>query len=184
MRKQRRLEESQNAREIDPGTAAVDDVTLDMIDEELQRVKRKRNQYARPKNRDTIPEHYGRGDKKNTIRAFPNEFGDRTSRSIDQALRQWSEDFSSKVLSKAYSPHRAPAYGNIIDLLLLAEVKGGMVAGLRMDDTSLRLLLVRLLEENDKSYLLIENNGKFSFAHGFGRHFVAFGSSISSFLGG
>ena len=41
MRKQRRLEESQNAREIDPRTAAIDDVTLDMIDEEPQRVKRR-----------------------------------------------------------------------------------------------------------------------------------------------
>ena len=73
LRKQRRLEESQNAREIDPGTAAVDDVTLDMIDEELQRVKRKRNQYARPKNWATIAEHYGQWGSNNTIRAFPNE---------------------------------------------------------------------------------------------------------------
>ena len=81
----------------------------------------KRNQYARPKNWDTIAEHYGQWGKKNTIQAFPNEFADRTSRSIDQALWQWSKDFNSKVPSKAYSPHRAPAYGNIIDLLLLAN---------------------------------------------------------------
>ena len=119
LRKQRRLEESQNAREIDPRTAAIDDITLDMIDEEPQRVKR--NQYARPKNWDTIAEHYGQWGKKNTVRASPNVFADRTSRSFDQALRQWSKDFNSKVPSKAYSPHRAPAYGNIIGLLLLAN---------------------------------------------------------------
>ena len=50
LRKQRRLEGSQNAREFDPETAAIDDITLDMIDEEPQRVQKKRNQYARPRN--------------------------------------------------------------------------------------------------------------------------------------
>ena len=34
LRKQRRLEDRQNAREFDPETAAIDDITLDMIDEE------------------------------------------------------------------------------------------------------------------------------------------------------
>ena len=70
------------------------------------------------------------------------------------------------MLTKAYFQHKAPAYGNIIDLLLLAEVKSRIEAGLPVDDTSLRLLLVGLLEENGKSYLLVENNGKFSFEHG------------------
>ena len=50
LRKQRRLEDRQNAREFDPETAAIDDITLDMIDEEPQRVQKKRNQYARPRN--------------------------------------------------------------------------------------------------------------------------------------
>ena len=84
MRKQRRLEDSQNAREFDPETAAIDDITLDMIDEEPQRVQKKRNQYARPKNWETIAEYYGQWGKNSTIRAFPNEFADRTNRSIDQ----------------------------------------------------------------------------------------------------
>ena len=53
LRTQRRLEDSQNAREFDPETAAIDDITLDMIDEEPQRVQKKRNQYARPRNWDT-----------------------------------------------------------------------------------------------------------------------------------
>ena len=96
---------------------------------------------------------------------------DCTNRSIDQALRKWSKDFNSKVLTKAYFQHKAPAYGNIIDLLLLAEVKSRIEAGLPVDDTSLRLLLVGLLEENGKSYLLVENNGKFSFEHGWACRF-------------
>ena len=86
LKKQRRLEDSQNAREFDPETAAIDDITLDMIDEEPQRVQKKRNQYARPKNWETIAEYYGQWGKNSTIRAFPNEFADRTKRSIDQAL--------------------------------------------------------------------------------------------------
>ena len=47
LRLQRRLEDSQNAREFDPGTAATDEISLDMIDEVPQRVQKKRNQYAR-----------------------------------------------------------------------------------------------------------------------------------------
>ena len=74
--------------------------------------------------------------------------------------------------SKAYFQRQAPAYGNIIDLLSLAEVKSRIEAGLPVDDTSLRLLLVGLLlEENDKSYLLVENNGKFNFEHGWACRF-------------
>ena len=74
--------------------------------------------------------------------------------------------------SKAYFQRQAPAYGNIIDLLSLAEVKSRIEAGLPVDNTSLRLLLVGLLlEENDKSYLLVENNGKFSFEHGWACRF-------------
>ena len=108
-----------------------------MIDEEPQRVQKKRNQYARPKNWETIAEYYGQWGKNSTIRAFPNEFADRTNRSIDQALRKWCKDFNSKVLSKAYFQRKAPAYGNIIDLLLLAEVESRIEAGLPVDDTSL-----------------------------------------------
>ena len=99
LRKQRRLEDRQNAREFDPETAAIDDITLDMIDEEPQRVQKKRNQYARPKNWDIIADHYGHWGKNSTILAFPNEFVDRTNRSIDQALRKWSKDFNRKVPS-------------------------------------------------------------------------------------
>ena len=53
---------------------------------------------------------------------FSNEFADRINRSIDQAPWKWSKDLRSKVPSKAYFQSKAPAYGNIIDLLLLAEV--------------------------------------------------------------
>ena len=60
LRKQRRLEDSQNAREFDPETAAIDDITLNKIDEEPQRVQKKRSQYARPKNWETIAEYYER----------------------------------------------------------------------------------------------------------------------------
>ena len=171
LRKQKRLEDRQHAREIDPVAAAIDDITLDIIDEEPHRVHKKRNQFTRPRNWEIIAEHYGQWGKNNTMKAFPNEFGDRTSRSVDQALRQWSKDFKNNVPSRAYSTPKAPAYGNAIDLMLLTEVKSRIEAGLPMDDTSLRLLLVGLLEENDKSHLLIENDGKFSFEHGWACRF-------------
>ena len=80
LRMQRRLEDSQNAREFDPGTAATDEISLDMIDEVPQRVQKKRNQYGRLKNWDTIAEYYGQWGKNSTILAFPNEFADRTNK--------------------------------------------------------------------------------------------------------
>ena len=80
LRMQRRLEDSQNAREFDPETAATDEISLDMIDEVPQRVQKKRNQYARLKNWDTITEYYGQWVKNSTILAFPNEFADRTNK--------------------------------------------------------------------------------------------------------
>ena len=40
LRKQRRLEDSQNARGATKKTAAIDDITLDMIDKEPQRVQK------------------------------------------------------------------------------------------------------------------------------------------------
>jgi hypothetical protein len=86
LRKQRRLKDRQNAIEIDPETVAIDDITFDMIAEEPRAQQVKRKQYARPKNWETIAEYYGQWGKNSTIRAFPNEFSDRTSRSIDQAM--------------------------------------------------------------------------------------------------
>ena len=56
---------------------------------------------------------------------------------------------------------KAPSYGNKIDLLLLEDVKARMLAGLPVDDVSLRFLLVSTLQPTDQSGLLIENGGKF-----------------------
>ena len=41
------------------------------------------------------------------------------------------------------------------------DVKARMLAGLPVDDASLRFLLVPILQANDLSDLLIENGGKF-----------------------
>ena len=46
-----------------------------------------------------------------------------------------------------------------------------MLAGLPVDDVSLRFLLVPILQANDLSDLLIENGGKFLYQHGWAARF-------------
>ena len=71
------------------------------------------------------------------------EFGDRRDRSASQALLKWSSDLKKKDVSFL----RGPAYGNDVELQLVAEVKARIEAGLPVDDVALRLLLVGLLRE-------------------------------------
>ena len=60
---------------------------------------------------------------------------------------------------------KAPSYGNKIDLLLLEDVKVRMLAGLPVDDVSLRFLLKPILQANDLSDFLIEDGEKFLYQY-------------------
>ena len=116
-----------------------------------------------------IAEHYGQWGKHKTIRVFSNELEHRTERSVDQALKQWLEDFRSQRL--VVGVRKAPAYGNDIDIKLLEKVKDRMATGLPVDDVTLRCLLLTLLKEHDKSHLLVANGGSNYFQHGWASRF-------------
>ena len=90
-----------------------------------------------------IAKHYGQWGKHNTIRVFSNELEHRTERSVDQALKQWLEDFLSQRL--VVGGRKATAYGNDIDIKLLEEVKDRIATGLPVDDVTLRCLLALIL---------------------------------------
>ena len=104
------------------------------------------------------------------MRQFEEQLSDRYYRSIEQALVVWIEDFRAKKHNGNVG-FKAPSYGNKIDLLLLEDVKARMLAGLPVDDVSLRFLLVPILQANDLSDLLIENGGKFLFQHAWAARF-------------
>jgi hypothetical protein len=95
--------------------------------------------------------------------------GNRSDRSADQALKQWLLDYRAKKVS--HLTIRAPTYGNDIDALLLTECKARMAAGLPMDDVMLRIMLIGLLALHNKTDLLVENGGKYSFQHGWACRF-------------
>ena len=132
--------------------------------------RKKRKLPERPENWLIIAEHYSQWGMRNTIRNFPAEFAERTSRSADQALRIWLADLKANKLQSAVNS-RAAAYGNPIDLLLIKNVKIRVEAGLPIDDVTLRMLLVDILESHGKLALLIENGGKFTFGHGWAHRF-------------
>ena len=74
------------------------------------------------------------------MRQFEDQLSDRSYRSIEQALVVWLEDFRAKKQNGNVGL-KAPSYGNKINLLLLVDVKARMLAGLPVDDASLRFLL-------------------------------------------
>ena len=168
IRKRKREEAKAAGLLVDPVLDAIDNIFLDVAEPEVAD-KKVRVQFSRPKNWAVIAEFYGQWEKSKTLMVFQEEFEGRSDRSADQALRQWLVDFRSQKLIIA--SNRAPAYGTAIDNLLLAETKTRIAAGLPTDYTTLRLILVGLLESHRKSDLLEENGGKNSFQHGWAYRF-------------
>jgi hypothetical protein len=118
---------------------------------------------ARPLNWKAIAEFYGQWGKKKTKAAFSSDFEHRTERSLDQALKQWLVDLRSK--RDFTGRQKAPAYGYEIDQKLLCEVKVRMASGLPIDDSTLRMMLMTLLRDNDKGHLLMDNGGDYDLTY-------------------
>ena len=156
-------------RKVDPVMDFIDGICCDERPSDSASQKMKRKTTDRPNNWEIIALHYAQWGKKNTIQSFQEELGGRSERSADQALRQWSSDLKSKKSNVINS--RGPVYGNEIDLLLIKEVKVRIDAGLPVDDATLRLFLIDILESHYRSELLIENDGKFSFGHSWATRF-------------
>lgn len=172
-RKKRRLDEAEQAENAEaaiaenPEVEAIEAVFLEEGDEAPP--AKKRNFNARPLNWKIIAEYYGQWGKIKTVRAFSDELEFRTDRSVDQALKQWLLDFRSQRVFRPAS--KAPAYGNAIDLELLKQIKDRMATGLPVDDVTLRMMLLRLLKDNEKENLLAENGGAYDFQHGWAGRF-------------
>ena len=155
---------------VDPNIAMIEEFDIAGEDDEAIQKPPRRKQLNRPKNWEVIAEFYGQWGKRAAMRQFEDQLSDRSYRSIEQALVVWLEDFRAKKHNGNVGL-KAPSYGNKIDLLLLVDVKARMLAGLPVDDASLRFLLVPILQANDLSDLLIENGGKFLYQHGWAARF-------------
>ena len=145
VRKKRRLDKADDpalaVAPVDPDVEAIESIVSEEHEERVRVEKRVFN--VGRLNWRVIAEHYGQWGKHNTIRVFSNELEHRTKRSVNQAPKQWLEDFLSQRL--VVGVRKAPAYGNDIDIKLLEEVKDRMATGLPVDDVTLRCLLALIL---------------------------------------
>ena len=170
-RKQKRIHEAENRgadavvenREV----AAIEAIFLEEGEEPAP--SQKRVFHARPLNWQIVAEYYGQWGKVKTVRAFPNELENRTDRSADQALKQWLIDFRAQ--RQFAVAKKAPAYGHEIDQILLSVIKERMATGLPTDDVTLRMTLLSLLKDHNKTHLLVANGGVNDFQHGWACRF-------------
>ena len=88
--------------------------------------------------------HYIQWGRVGTLRAFPEEFVDRSEASTEQVLRKWSLDVANDVQYNQNYNNRCPAYGHQIDLMLACQIKIRIDQGLPCDDISLTSI-VRVL---------------------------------------
>ena len=149
---------------------AIDDI--DDVEVELAKdneMKRKRSIHDRPEEWKTIAEYYDQWGKNKTWEYFKELFGDRTQRSVEQALKTWSNDL--KCNKEGIKGKRAPAYGFEIDFLLLDEVKERITNNLPVDDVTLHSLLINQLKTHNKLNLMMENGGNNLFLHGWAGRF-------------
>jgi hypothetical protein len=169
-----KIEVPNEAGDIEDGHYGIEDINSRAIDELAAETtssssKRKRSIHDRPDEWKEIAEHFDLWGRGKTWVLYKDLLGDRTPRSVDQALKTWSRDLREN--NAGFKGKRAPAYGFPIDLLLLKEVRERMEKKLPVDDVTLRTLLVNLLQIHERMDLMTENGGTHLFLHGWAGRF-------------
>jgi len=98
-----------------------------------------------------------------TIGKYPDLLGNLSFSAAYQKLHSWRQDVESNRIPKPTG--RSAEYGPEVDHLLVAEVRREMAAGVVMDDSKLRALLLQQLESAQKLHLLREHGGSCTFGH-------------------
>lgn len=169
-----KIEVPDETADIEDGHYGIEDINSRAIDEIAAETtssssKRKRSIHDRPDEWKEIAEHFDLWGRGKTWVLYKDLLGDRTPRSVDQALKTWSRDLREN--NAGFKGKRAPAYGFPIDLLLLKEVRERMERKLPVDDVTLRTLLVNLLQIHERMDLMTENGGTHLFLHGWAGRF-------------
>jgi hypothetical protein len=127
-------------------------------DDNNKSMKNKKAWSRRPENWEEIGEYFEQNDLPCTVDRYPHIFKDLPYENIYQKLQLWRKDMMMQRTIKPLG--RVPEYGKDIDVLLLNLVKEKLYRRERVSDIELRSMLVDLLKQKDREYLLRENGGE------------------------
>jgi hypothetical protein len=99
---------------------------------------------------------------------FPDYFISGNVKANKMRLKRWKDSVEKNI---QYRRYRSPAYGEVIDRELLEKFNIRRNAGLEVDDVSLRLMLIEILEIHGLTQLLHENGGPHIFGSGWASRF-------------
>jgi hypothetical protein len=127
-------------------------------DDNNKSAKNKKAWSRRPENWEEIGEYFEQNDLPCTVDRYPHIFKHLPYENIYQKLQLWRKDMMMQRTIKPLG--RVPEYGKDIDELLLNLVKEKLSRRERVSDMKLRSMLVDLLKQKDRQYLLRENGGE------------------------
>ena len=154
-----------------------DEKIQDEIDElgedipDLEQVKKKPKVWqSRPPNWEDIAYDAQVYGNESAMKSFHGSFEDVSSSAAFQRLNIWKKDLNKE---RSESKSRLPAYGDVIDKLVLADFHSSRSAGLPVDDQILRRHLVERLIQAGMQGLLKEEGGKYNYGHSWAMRFYA-----------
>jgi hypothetical protein len=113
----------------------------------------------RPQHWREIAEYYKNNSLEATLVEYADDLGDFSTVAQYHKLHSWKKEMENDIDVRIQPPGREPAYGNEIDRRLHEAVMVLLKAGHPVDDATLRGELVKLLTEEGRADLLIENGG-------------------------
>lgn len=128
-------------------------------DETEQVTMMKKRWTKRPEHWREIAEFYKQHNLEATLIQYADDLGDFSTVAQYHKLHSWKKEMENDIDVRIQPPGREPAYGNDIDAKLLNNVQVLLLQGHPVDDATLRSELVKILNEEGRADLLIENGG-------------------------
>lgn len=139
----------------------IDEIVEEFDDDNVVGKKRSVKTWTkRPVNWVDIVEEANAFSSRQAIRSYEEEFEGLSTKASLKKINRWQKDHKKK---KNYINVRLPAYGSVIDNLVLLDFQRTRSAGLPVDNVTLRRFLVVHLTAADMLDTLIENGGSFSY---------------------
>lgn len=139
----------------------IDEIVENFDDEKLIGKKRSAKIWTkRPVNWVDIVEEANAFGSRQAIRSYEEEFEGLATKASLKKINRWQKDYKKK---NTYVNVRLPAYGSVIDNLVLLDFQRTRSAGLPVDNVTLRRFLVVHLTAANMLDTLIENGGSFSY---------------------
>jgi hypothetical protein len=129
------------------------------VDESEQVTMMKKRWTKRPEHWREIAQFYKDNNLEATLLQYADDLGDFSTVAQYHKLHSWKKEMENDIDVRIQPPGREPAYGNEIDAKLLDNVQILLLQGHPVDDATLRNELVKILNEEGRADLLIENGG-------------------------